>query len=100
VAGNRRWRDQGVARDQAGRDASEADLRVLEHQLQSAEPLTLDEQAVTVTYDAEAPLERSRQAEAWRSVLERLRRQIGFLGTAHLTESFVPTSSLPVTEAP
>jgi predicted kinase len=59
-------------RHEAGRDASEADLRVLEHQLQAAEPLTSDERAVTVAYDAQAPLERSRRVDAWRSVLERL----------------------------
>jgi hypothetical protein len=59
-------------RHNAGRDASEADIRVLEHQLRTGEPITVEEQAVTVPYDAEAPLERSREAEGWRSVLERL----------------------------
>jgi predicted kinase len=60
------------ARHEAGLDASEADIRVLEHQLQVAEPITSDERALTVTYDAEAPLERSRQAESWQPVLDRL----------------------------
>jgi uncharacterized protein len=59
-------------RHQAGLDASEADTRVLEHQLQAAEPLAADERALTVTCDAEAPIERSWQAESWRPVLERL----------------------------
>jgi predicted kinase len=59
-------------RHETGHDASEADVHVLEHQLQVAEPITSDERAVTVRYDAEAPLEESRHAGAWRPVLERL----------------------------
>jgi uncharacterized protein len=59
-------------RQEAGLDASEADTRVLEHQLQAAEPLAADERALAVTCDAEAPIERSWQAESWRPVLERL----------------------------
>lgn len=59
-------------RDQAGQDASEADARVLAHQLRAAEPLAADERASTVTCDAEAPIERSWQAESWQPVLERL----------------------------
>jgi len=59
-------------RQEAGLDASEADLRVLEHQLQVAEPIAPDERALTVTCDGEAPRERSRQVESWQPVLERL----------------------------
>ena len=59
-------------RHEAGRDASEADIRVLEHQLRTAEPLAADERASTVTCDAEAPIERSWRAESWQPVLERL----------------------------
>jgi predicted kinase len=41
---------------EAGGDASEADLHVLEHQRQTAEPLTASERALTVTCDASAPV--------------------------------------------
>ena len=60
-------------RREAGTDASEADLQVLERQRQSAEPIAPDERAVTVTYDAETPLEVSHHLEPWRPVLDRLR---------------------------
>jgi aminoglycoside phosphotransferase family enzyme/predicted kinase len=60
-------------RREAGTDASDADLRVLERQRQSAEPIAPDERAVTVTYDAETPLEVSHHLEPWRPVLDRLR---------------------------
>jgi len=53
-------------------DASDADLAVLDHQLRSREPLAPDEQAFVVAYDAEAPLERARQPDAWRAVRERI----------------------------
>jgi uncharacterized protein len=59
-------------RREAGTDASDADLQVLERQRQSAEPIAPDERAVTVTYDAETPLEAS-HLEPWRPVLDRLR---------------------------
>ncbi len=38
-----------------GRDASEADLAVLDHQLHAREPLTPDEQAVALGWDTESP---------------------------------------------
>ena len=60
-------------RREGGTDASDADLQVLERQRQSAEPIAPDEQAVTVTYDAETPLEVSHHLEPWRPVLDRLR---------------------------
>jgi len=60
-------------RREAGTDASEADLQVLERQRQSAEPIAPDERAVTVTHDAETPLEVSHNLEPWRPVLDRLR---------------------------
>jgi aminoglycoside phosphotransferase family enzyme len=59
-------------RHKAGQNASEADTRVLEHQLQAAEPLAADECVLTVTCDADAPIARSWQAESWQPVLERL----------------------------
>jgi hypothetical protein len=58
----------------SGRDASDADLAVLEHQLRSHEPLGLDERAHAIVYDAEAPLEHARTPEAWLPVLTRLAR--------------------------
>ena len=53
-------------------DASDADLAVLDHQLRTREPLAPEEQAFVVGYDAEAPLERARQPDAWRAVRERI----------------------------
>jgi len=55
-----------------GSDASDADLAVLDHQLRAREPLAPEEQAFVVAYDAEAPLERARQPDAWRAVRERI----------------------------
>ncbi|GAA4001406.1 AAA family ATPase [Comamonas faecalis] len=40
-----------------GRDASEADLQVLEQQLRRAEPLTPDERALAITVDTAQPLD-------------------------------------------
>jgi len=60
-------------RREAGTDASDADLQVLERQRQSAEPIAPDERAVAMTYDAETPVEVSHPLEVWRPVLDRLR---------------------------
>jgi uncharacterized protein len=57
---------------QTRRDASEADIEVLEHQLRTAEALAPDERRLTVTIDGDAPLESSRRIDAWRPVMERL----------------------------
>ncbi len=62
-------------RHETGLDASEADVQVLEHQLATAEALSSDERNLTVTYDSEAPVERSRQHESWQPVLNLLHRQ-------------------------
>jgi uncharacterized protein len=59
-------------RQQAGLDASEADLQVLEHQLAIAQPLSADERRVTVTYDADAPLEQPALRESWQPLLDQL----------------------------
>jgi hypothetical protein len=61
-------------RHEGGFDASEADVRVLEDQLVHAEALSSDERLVTVTYDASAPVERSRRPESWQMVVETLRQ--------------------------
>jgi hypothetical protein len=49
-----------------------ADVRVVEHQLQTAEPLTSDERALTVPYDAEAPFDRRSDVSAWQPALDRM----------------------------
>jgi len=59
-------------RQRIGRDASDADLAVLEHQLRTQEPLAAEEQADAVAYDAEAPLDEARSPARWRAVLQRL----------------------------
>ena len=58
------------ARARLGRDASEADVDVLEHQLATEERLGSDEHAVTVEYDADVPPDRA--LVFWRAVFDRL----------------------------
>ncbi len=53
-------------------EASDADLAVLEHQVQTQEQLTPDELDDTVVYDAQRPLAEARLPELWRGVLDRL----------------------------
>jgi aminoglycoside phosphotransferase family enzyme/predicted kinase len=65
-------RERVAQRAAAGSDASDANLAVLEHQLHTREPLAPEEQAFVIAYDAEAPLERARQSDAWRAVRERI----------------------------
>ena len=55
-----------------GRDVSDADLAVLDHQLQVQEPLAPDERADAVAYDSEAPVERAHAAASWSAVVERV----------------------------
>jgi aminoglycoside phosphotransferase family enzyme/predicted kinase len=59
-----------LERREAGGDASEANLEVLERQRRSAEPIAPDERAVTVTYDAETSLEVSHRVEPQQPVLD------------------------------
>jgi aminoglycoside phosphotransferase family enzyme/predicted kinase len=63
-------------RHEAGVDASDADVHVLEHQLRTAEPLTSDERGSTVTFDAWPRLDRASDVCVWRPVLERLQRGV------------------------
>jgi predicted kinase len=64
-----------VARRQAeGGDPSDADVAVLEHQIATREPLTADERACAVVYDAEAPLDAAGAAGAWTELARRLAR--------------------------
>jgi predicted kinase len=65
-----------VERQAGGRDASDADLAVLARQKAGAEPLTVDERAFAVTYDAEAPLEAARAPSAWSGLTDLLARQV------------------------
>jgi uncharacterized protein len=53
-------------------EASDADLAVLEHQLQTQEPLAPDELGDTVVYEAQAPLGKAYLEARWRGVLDRL----------------------------
>jgi uncharacterized protein len=46
-------RSRVLRRERESRDASEAGLEVLEHQLRSCEPLSVEERAVTTTFDTE-----------------------------------------------
>jgi aminoglycoside phosphotransferase family enzyme/gluconate kinase len=55
-----------------GIDASEADLDVLEAQMRTQEAISADERVSALTYDAQAPLARACDPEAWRPVLDRL----------------------------
>jgi hypothetical protein len=65
-------RERVGRRAQQGRDASDADIGVLEHQLRTQEPLAPDEQSAVVAWDAESPLARARTPGAWQPVLDRL----------------------------
>ena len=61
-----------------GRDASEANLAVLDHQLRGQEPLTPHEQALTLVWDTESPVEDAAIA----GELERLVQRPGDPGQA------------------
>ena len=66
-------RERIVERERRGSDASEADLAVLERQLQTREALGPDEEADTVTYDTEVPVDFARSPDAWRDVRDHMR---------------------------
>jgi uncharacterized protein len=65
-------RQRILHRLEAGNDASEATVAVLEHQLRSMDPLIAPELADAVIYDAETPLGQTRSRDFWRAVLHRL----------------------------
>jgi aminoglycoside phosphotransferase family enzyme/predicted kinase len=65
-------RERIVRRRAAGGDASDADLAVLAHQIATREPLTADESAYAIAYDAETPLEAARAPAAWVELAGRL----------------------------
>jgi len=74
VAKEATLRERIARRLHEANDASDADLAVLEHQLQTQEPLAPEELADTVVYDAEAPLLEARSPTQWGGVLDRLAR--------------------------
>ena len=65
-------RQRILDRLQAGDDASDATLAVLEHQIRTREPLAASELADAVSYDADAPSVQAASPEHWRAVLDRL----------------------------
>jgi uncharacterized protein len=65
-------RERILARIGEGRDASDADLGVLEHQLATQEALRAEELAFVFTYDTSAPADDARDPQAWKPLLLRL----------------------------
>ena len=65
-------RDRITHRTREGRDASEADLTVLEHQLRTQEALGPDEAADVVAYDTEMPLHEAGGHARWQKVVDRI----------------------------
>ncbi len=63
------------ARNRAGRDASDADLAVLAHQLAAREALSADELAHTLRMPADAAVPDGRSREPWDALLAHLRRR-------------------------
>jgi uncharacterized protein len=70
-------RERVARRCAAGTDASDADLAVFEHQLQTQDRLAADEMREVVRYDADAPLERACSPGAWTAVQDLLDEAIG-----------------------
>ena len=65
-------RDRVAARSRQGDDASDADMAVLEHQLQTHQPLQADELDFIFQYDASRPTTQAQQASTWSPLLQRL----------------------------
>jgi predicted kinase len=74
VASEKTLRRRVASRVAANADASDADVAVLEHQLSAQESLGADEMDDVVRYDADAPLERARDPDAWARVRARVDR--------------------------
>jgi len=66
-------RERVALRVRKGDDASEANLGVLEHQLQTAEPLDADEAATALVYDSTLAYEADDNVAAIRELLARLK---------------------------
>ena len=73
VASAATLRARVAARAQAGSDASEADVAVLEYQLRTAEPLSRGELRFTTSWDAEARVHRA-SAVDWETIMNRTSR--------------------------
>ena len=67
-------RERLLERERKDADASDATVTVLEHQLQTQEPLTADERALTVTIDTRMNLDAADHPDVWRAVLQRVHR--------------------------
>jgi predicted kinase len=65
-------RERVVRRQAEGGDPSDADVAVLAHQIATREPLTVEEAAYVVVYDAEAELEAALAPRAWTELAHRL----------------------------
>ncbi len=65
-------RERLAERERKDADASDATVKVLDYQLKTQEPLTTDEQAVTVTIDTRMNLDAADHPDVWRAVLERM----------------------------
>jgi predicted kinase len=72
VAEDATLRERIARRLDDAHEASDADLAVLEHQLQTQEPLAPDELGDTVVYEAQAPLGKALVQAHWRGVFDRL----------------------------
>ncbi|HLX27692.1 MAG TPA: AAA family ATPase [Casimicrobiaceae bacterium] len=83
IASESTLRARVSARANVGRDASEANLAVLENQLATAEPLSCEELRYTMTCDAESPFESGISATAWRNIVDRFRAGGAPLASAH-----------------
>jgi predicted kinase len=63
-------RQRVAARAAAGKDASDADTDVLDHQQHTQDPLAVDEQPSIVTIKSDTPRD-SQNAAAWQTLLDR-----------------------------
>jgi predicted kinase len=69
-------RERVARRVRKGGDASEADMRVLEHQLQTEEPLDADEAAAALVYDSTQAFDADDNAAAIGELLARLEKPL------------------------
>lgn len=87
-AGEATSRRRVIERFRRGVNVSEADTAVLDHQLRTLEPIGTDERPFVESYDAEAPLDASRDITTWQAVFERLGITVtGGPETLHTTRS-------------
>ena len=70
-------RERLHARALAGKDASEADSAVLDHQLRTREPLADEERRSAIVHDGEAPLDAAAAQSLAARVIERIRQAEG-----------------------